>query len=623
MFANNAVDIAIIVAYCCGVILAGLILSKRAAQNVDSYFLGGREIPWYLLGISNASGMFDITGTMLMVTLLFVYGPKSVWIPWVWPTFNQIFLMIFLARWLRRSGVLTGAEWLRTRFGDGRGLSLAHISVVIFALVTVVAFIAYAFIGVGKFAAAMLPWEDVEPNTYAMVFMGITAIYVVFGGMYSVVLTDVIQFVLLTFASIMVAVIAMSRTTAEQIADATPEHWQSFWFDWQLDLDWSNLLPNVSGTIVTGGYEFFTAFVMMALLKGILASIAGPTPGYDMQRVLATKDERSASLMSGVVSPVLFVPRYLLIAGIAVLAIVFYSEQLAGQERPDFEQILPYVIQTFIPVGLKGILLAGLLAAFMSTFDSTVNAGSAYVVNDIYKRYLNPQASDRKLIKISYASSIALVIIGVAVGHSPTDINTQMQWIAGGLYGGYTAPNVLKWIWWRLNGIGYFAGMIAGVVLSLLLANYSETLVEWLAEHQPNLHEIVHGAPSLYFFPLLLLGSGTASVVVSLITEPDEEETLKRFYCQVNPWGFWGPIARLVEREDPTFGRNRDFSRDMFNCAVGIAWQLALCAAPLYLVLKNFKAAGVATIAAVLTTLILKKNWYDHLPSNDTGGNDA
>ena len=137
----HTIDISIIALYLTSVILIGFFLSKRASKNLDSYFLGGKKLPWYLLGVSNASGMFDITGTMWLVYLCFVYGLKSVWIPWLWPIFNQVFLMIYLSIWLRRSNVLTGAEWIRTRFGTDRGSELSHISVVIFSLVSVIGFL--------------------------------------------------------------------------------------------------------------------------------------------------------------------------------------------------------------------------------------------------------------------------------------------------------------------------------------------------------------------------------------------------------------------------------------------------------------------------------------------------
>ena len=113
-------DIVILLVYLASVLAIGFYVSRRAGENIDSYFLGGNKIPFYLLGIANATGMFDITGTMWLVTLFVLYGIKSAFIPWLWPIFNQVFLMVYLAMWLRRSGVMTGAEWIRVRFGSSR-----------------------------------------------------------------------------------------------------------------------------------------------------------------------------------------------------------------------------------------------------------------------------------------------------------------------------------------------------------------------------------------------------------------------------------------------------------------------------------------------------------------------
>ena len=149
----------ILVAYFAATIFAGFWVSKRGSKDLDSYFLGGKSLPWNLLGISDASGMFDISGTMLMVYWLFAYGLKSIWLPFMWPVFNQIFLMMFLSAWLRRSNVLTGAEWIQFRFGRGTGANLAHLSVVFFAIVNTIGMLAFAFKGIGKFAVTMLPWQ--------------------------------------------------------------------------------------------------------------------------------------------------------------------------------------------------------------------------------------------------------------------------------------------------------------------------------------------------------------------------------------------------------------------------------------------------------------------------------
>ncbi len=639
------IDLAILIGYFAGVVTLGVILSKRAAENLDSYFLGGRSLPWYLLGLSNASGQFDISGTMWMVMLMFVYGVKSIWIPWLWPTFNQVFLMVFLSMWLRRSGALTGADWLKTRFGSGGGLELAHLSVVAFALINVVGFTAYAFIGIGKFAAIFLQqtW-DLEPNTYALIIMGIASIYVVLGGMYSVVIVDVTQFFLMVVASVGLAIIAMSETSREAIAAVVPAGWDSLWFSWKIDLDWAGRVDFANHHIDTAGYEFFTPFLMMAFFKGVLASIAGPAPNYDMQRILATRNAREAALMSGIVSPVLYMPRYFLVAGITVLALVHYSGQLNAQgDNVDFEQLLPVVMNNFVPVGLTGLLLAGLFAAFMSTFDATVNAGAAYLVNDIYKRYFGQAASDRRLTFMSYAGSLLVVAVGIIFGYYLSDLNTLILWITAGLYGGYVAPNVLKWVWWRLNGAGYFAGMVTGMTLALLTVDMPGPLQKLVA---PELTASLGGQnipitalnvslapafPGLYawfeaqdidltplnLFPMLLVASGLASVVVSLLTRRDFDEVLKTFYRKVQPWGCWGPVRRMIRAEDPTFAGNQTFLRDIFNCTVGIVWQIALSVMPVFFVIRNPTGLWISLAVIIVTSIILKFNWYNKLPAAD------
>ncbi len=621
----GTIDIAIILAYMVAVVIAGVLLSRRASQNLDSYFLGGKSLPWYLLGVSNASGMFDITGTMWMVYLLFACGLKSVWIPWLWPSFNQIFLMVFLAAWLRRSNVLTGAEWIRTRFGRGHGSEMSHISVVLFALVSVIGFLAYAFKGIGKFAVEFFEWDlsmsfeilgrschISSPDTYALIFMSVTTIYVILGGMFSVVITDLIQFVILTIVSVFIAVIAINNTTPEAISAAVPEGWGNLLFGWNINLDWSALIPAVNSKVSDDGYSLFGIFFMMVLFKGILSSMAGPAPNYDMQRILATRNPKEASMMSGFVSLVLYIPRYLMIAGIAVLGLVYFSSELnsMGGEL-DIERVLPFVISNYIPPGLKGFLLAGLLAAFMSTFDSTVNAGAAYMVNDVYRRYINRNATDKKYVIMSYICSILVVVVGISFGFMIDSIDEILKWITAGLGAGYIASNVLKWFWWRLNGYGYCAGMIVGIALATL-SNKAMVLLfpefcQWFAGATNNFSLV------LALFPVVVILSGLAAIAVSLVTKPDDEETVMGFYRQIRPWGFWGPVCRKVTLLDPGFKRNLDFKRDMTNVAVGIVWHTMLAATPIYLVLRNMKAFGICAAILIATSIFLKLNWYDKL----------
>ncbi len=608
----HAIDVGIILGYLVIVIGIGFWISRKAGSSIDSYFLGNNSMPWYILGISNASSMFDITGTMWLVYVIFVYGLKGVWLPWLWPTFNQIFLMIFLSVWIRRSNVLTGAEWITSRFGTATGAELSRIVVVIFALVSVIGFLTYDFAGIGKFAWEFLPHEvpnsirnipvlgsmlpeTLSANFYAVVFMGITTIYVIAGGIYSVVLTDVVQFVMLAIASIAIGYIAFTHVTPELLKEVLPEGWNQLFFGWKLNLDWSNLIPAVNEKISADGYSFFSIIMMMILFKGILISMAGPAPNYDMQRILATRNAKESALMSSVVSVALF-PRWIMITGITVLALLFYSPELKAMGSAiDFEMILPYVINRFVPVGLTGVMIAGLLAAFMSTFDSTVNAGAAYLVNDIYKRYLKPTASDQHYVLISYMASFIIVIVGIIFGFYTKSIDQVMQWIVSGLWGGYTAPNILKWYWWRFNGYGYFYGMLTGIACALILPI------------------LLPGISALNTFPLILLISGIACIVASLATVPEEESVLKNFYSRVRPWGFWNPIYELVIKENPSFNRNKSFKRDMFNVLTGVVWQLTLVLIPIYFVIKDFKSMWISVLVLIITTLILKYNWYNKL----------
>jgi len=591
----DIIDVGIILAYFAIVITLGILVSRRAIKDINSYFLSSNSLPWWMLGVSNASGMFDITGTMWLVYVLFVYGLKSVWLPWLWPTFNQVFLFVFLSIWLRRSKVMTGAEWIKTRFGTSNGARLAHIIVVIFALVSVTGFLAYGFQGIGKFAKIFLPW-DLSPNAYAVILMSLTAIYAVKGGMMSVVITEFLQFLVLTVASFAVGIIAMNAISPESLSAVIPVGWKDIFFGWNLNLNWSGLIDAVNSKIQNDGYSLFTIFFMLLVFKGFLVSAAGPAPNYDMQRVLATRSPKEAAKMSWFVNVVLFFPRYMMIAGLTVLALVYFSPQLKSMgPNIDFEMVLPYALKNLIPVGWVGLILAGLIAAFMSNYAATINAAPAYVVNDIYKRFINPNDQPKKYVRMSYIVSVVFVLLGFAVGLVVGSINEVMQWIVNALWGGYTAANVLKWYWWRLNGYGYFWGMVAGIGAALVMPF------------------LIPSVAAIYAFPYVLAVSIVGCVAGSYLTEPEPDEVLIAFYMRVKPWGFWKPVLTKVRQRYPTFQPNKNFRRDMFNVAIGIVWQTSLVALPIYIVIHETTPMLIALGLVVLTSITLKFTWWNTL----------
>ncbi len=603
----NLIDIVIIFAYLIATVVIGLVLKKVAQKSKSNYLLGGNKLPWYMLGLSNASGMFDISGTMWLVTLLFVYGLKSIWIPWLWPVFNQVFLMVFLSIWLRRSKVTTGAEWINTRFGRSIESSLSHGVVVVFALILCLGYLAYGFIGLGKFVMIFIPWDIVAPyipfnvpleyvpHIYGIAFTLFAVFYAVLGGMASIVWADVLQYIIMTISAILIGVLAMKALAVETLN--VPDGWYSPFFGWKLDdLDWNGIISEVNSKISSDGYSLFSIFFMMMLFKGVLVSMAGPAPTYDMQKILSTKSPKEAAKMSGFVSVVLMPIRYFMIAGFAVLAILYYDELnllVAGQI--DFEQILPSAIAEFVPVGFMGLLLAGLLAAFNSTFAGTLNAAQAYIVNDIYLRYLKPEADNRQIKNMNYITGVVVVIVSIVFGVFAQDVNSMLQWIVSGLYGSYVVSNVLKWYWWRFNGYGYFWGMVFGLIPALIFPRITDTL-------------------DLYYFPWLLIISLAGALLGTFLTKPTDEATLKDFYKTVKPWGFWGPIRKKVMAENPEFQPNRNFKRDMFNVVVGTIAQTALVALPIYIILKDALPIWITIGITLVSAIILKKTWWDTLP---------
>jgi Na+/proline symporter len=285
----------------------------------------------------------------------------------------------------------------------------------------------------------------------------------------------------------------------------------------------------------------------------------------------------------------------------------------------DFELVLPMALARFVPVGLLGFLIAGLLAAFMSNFAATVNAAPPYFVNDIYKRYINPNASPKTYVRLSYLASFSVIVIGVLFGWNVTSVNEVVVWIVSGLWGGYTASNVLKWYWWRFNGWGYFWGMLTGIGSALLAPKIVPMLPfvqNLLAHFSINMEVVV-------IFPMVVGISLIGCLLGTLLTKAEDDAVLMDFYRRVRPWGFWGPVLRKVLAEDPSFKRNKDFFRDMFNIAVGIVWQVSLVALPLYIVIREWDRVAMAAGSILLTSLILKFTWFDHLTEREVETNKA
>jgi SSS family solute:Na+ symporter len=565
----STIDIVIIFAYLAVVITLGMWMKRRAAKNIGSYFLGERQLPWWALAMSGSSSYFDITGTMWIVSLFVVIGLKGMWVQWIWGFIIPAFYMAYMGKWIRRSKVMTGSEWMETRFGSGKAGEAARASYTLYAVLTITAFLAYGATGMGKFGSVYLPFSD---HVCAALIIGITGIYVIMGGFHGVVMVEIFQTIVLSIGAIVIAYLGFTHVSSAALAAKVPASWGS-------------LLPQWNLSYASAEYKLFGALLIIWVMKGLLLSLSGPEQLYDFQRFLAAKNPRDASKL-GALWGIIHTVRWPMAMGLAVLGIV----GLAGTGDP--EKVLPSVIQQMLPAGLRGFAIAALLSGFLATFNSTVNGGASYIVKDIYHKYINPSATDRKLIYASYFSSALLIIMGISIGFAAKSINQMFTWIMGTLGAGVLMPNVLRWYWWRMNGWGYAAGAVSGMVLSLIQAftPYFSTL------------------PLYVTFPAIVILVLAITIIVTLMTEPTNEKCLRKFYLDVRPAGWWKGVA-----DGAPIKRGTRFIHDLGNAILGMPWIIAMWMCPIFLVLHRYTEAMIAAGIVLVISAILYRTWYKRL----------
>ena len=584
------IDQAIVVAYLAAIMGIGLAMKRRAARGMSAYFLGGRQLPWWALAMSGSSSYFDITGTMWIVSTFIVLGLKGMWVHWLWGFPITAFYLSYMGKWIRRSGVLTGAEWMYTRFGRGRAGDLARLSYTLFAVLTIAALLGYGAIGMGKFGAVFLPFS---PFICAVLILGVTGLYVVVGGFHGIVRVEVLQTIVLSAGAIAFAVIGYGHFDVERFTARVPAEWMSFM---------PALRPSELQGVVSGGtdYSLFGALVAVWVAKGLLLCLSGPEQLYDFQRFLAARDARDASKL-GALWGAIHTVRWPFAMAIAVMAIMGVGDPtLDAMLKKDPETALPVIIGAMLPTGLVGFILAALLSGFLATFSSTVNGGAAYLVKDVYQRYIDPRADSRRLILISYLASSLLIVVGLTIAYFGASINAAFIWIFGTLAAGILPPNVLRWYWWRLNGWGYAAGVTSGMVLSLLQA---------LRDASYDVQ-----TPLYVSFPLIAAASAIVTIVVTLATAPTDEATLVDFYRKVQPAGAWGPVHKLVISSDPNFRRETSVAREALNTILALVAVTALYVGALYLVLHAHLSAILCFTIVSILCVALYFTWYKHLP---------
>lgn len=594
------IDHLIVAAYLLGILFTGMWFERKASKSIDSFFLGDRSLKWWALGASGMASNIDVSGTMINVALIYALGAQGYFIEIRGGiVLIMAFMMVFMGKWNRRAHVMTLAEWMVFRFGDSRQGKLARLVCAIAVLMSTVAITGYFAIGSGKFIGEFLQLPEIwgmKPDFLASVIMvSISLIYTAASGLYGVVWTDVVQGVLILISIFVAIYIAMTQYfLPETFVISTPAIDGGFISKTVTRDAWTNIIPEWTLDFPAESkyaiYNLFGVSILFYLAKTVIEG-SGGTGGYMIQRYYAARSDRDAGLLS-LFWTVLLTFRWPFTAAIAIMAIVYGNS--TGNIVQDPELALPTVIDKLIPAGFKGLLIAGLMSAAMSTFVSIVNAGASYWVNDIYRSFINKKASEKTLVNQSRLASVLVVAGGLVLTLFITSINQIWGWLTMSMGAGLIVPLIIRWYWWRLNGYGFTAGVFVGMTVAIVQGLLFPDVPEYVS-----------------FLAVSLL-SFTGTVVATLLTAPTEQETLEKFYLRTRPFGFWGPVTGKLDPERRA-AIKKENSRDIVSALIAVPWQLLLFATAMLVVLRQNEMLLYASVLLAILSFLLYKIWFKNL----------
>ena len=588
------VDYLIIAVYLISIIVFGIYLERKASAGIDSYFLGNRNMPWWVLGASGMASNTDLAGTMIISALIYAVGAKGFFIEIRGGVvLIMAILMIFMGKWNRRAHVMTLAEWMRFRFGEGKEGNTARVISAIANLMFAVGAMSFFTVAGGKFLGQFLGIND---NLASIALVSLALVYTAASGFYGVVWTDVFQGVLIFIALIYVCVLALQTATIPETFSVSIPVGDVFELkEWNFS-DWSSITPSLTLDL-PGDYSAFNLFggvIFFYLIKECMAGIGGGG-GYMVQRYFAAKSDREAGLLS-LFWILLLSFRWPLVTAFAMLGIHYGATQSVIS---DPELILPTVIGEYVPVGIKGILIACFIAAAMSTFDSIINSSAAYWVKDIYQAYLKPEASSRELLFQSRLASVVIVVVGMLFSYQIKNINEIWGWLTLGLGAGLAIPLVLRWYWWRFNGYGFAigtaAGMLAAIVTKAFIINNIDSQLQEYA---------------LFLIPSI--SSFIGCIIGTFTTRPTDLQVIDNFNNVTRPFGFWGIVRKNLPANIQQKIKNEN-RRDIVSTLIAIPWQLTLFMLGITFMMKRWDIFGTLLAVFIVLSIALYFTWFKYL----------
>ena len=533
----SLIDWVVIAAYFAINLFIGWMYYRRASGSVSDYFISGRAVPWWLAGTSMVATTFGADTPLVVTGLVYKYGVAGNWLWWNM-ALSGMLTVFFFARLWRRAGVLTDMEFAELRYAGKPAAFLRGFRALYLALPVNTLIMGWVNLAMAKILGLTL---GVSKLHAVMFCLALTLIYTAVSGLWAVLWTDLLQFVLKMTMVILLAIFAVQAVGGldalqSKIAlhDAALTQGNSLAFA----PDWAS--------------GWFLMFLVYLSLNWWASWYPGAEPGgggYVAQRIFSAKNEKhslGATLWFNVAHYAVRPWPWILTA---LVAVVLYPHQ----KDPEVGYI--QVMITHLPASLRGLMLAGFAAAYMSTIGTHINLGASYLINDLYRRFLVQDREEKHYVRASrWATVLVTVIAGVATYYMQSIEGAWKFLLAIGAGAGLVF--ILRWFWWRINAWSEVAAMSAAGVSSLFLqSSWAVGVVEWLRRFDALLPsgplDANHPHGFAWLMTLTTAFTTVSWLIVTFLTPPEPREKLREFFLKVRPATLgWKPI--LVPGDEPS-----------------------------------------------------------------------
>jgi len=591
-------DWTFIVAFFVITLLIGTVVAKRAGRSASEFFAAGRHMPWWLLGFSMVATTFSCDTPNLITDIVRKHGVSGNWLWWAFLLTGMLTVFVYAKLW-RRSGVLTDVEFYEQRYSGRPAAFLRAFRALylgVFFNVMIMASVCLAAIKIGSVILGYSPMETL------LVAALVTTVFSVLGGLRGVLITDFLLFIVAMVGAVIAACYAVGHPSVGGL-DALLAHPNL--------AGKLSLIPDLSASTDSGASLLVVVFIIPLTVQWWSVWYPGAEPGgggYVAQRMLAAKDARHATGATLFFNAAHYALRpwpWILVALCSL--VVFPDLQSLRDAVPSLpadkvghDLAYPAMLRACLPHGLLGLVVASLIAAFMSTISTHLNWGSSYVVNDFYKRFIRPEASEKQLVQVARVSTVAMMLLAGTVALW-LESARQAFMIILQIGAGTGLLFLLRWFWWRINPWSELTAMI----VSLLVAVYFQFVHVWLL-----------GCPAMPDHWALVIGVGittAAWLLVTLLTPPSETKTLRAFYRLIQPGGpgWERVVAEAKADNDPI-----DAGQGGWTVPLGLLCMTVACVAVYgalfatgLFIYGQPVLASVLTVAAAAATWFLVKTW--------------